>query len=203
VLSSKLGCQVKNFFGSAGALPSKVFVTRHSLLASVRIFPDGVFVARISIQCHNLEAVESLKGARIMDGRELEVAKAFHGHLGPFLVLGLRLGKFALSALRARKHFGIKVTVHCPPQPPPSCMVDGLQVSTGATYGKRNIELIPSDEIVVRFVNTDTNEHLTLRVPESAKEQMATWLKELGEEEASRRVLETENLFEVVEGAYS
>jgi formylmethanofuran dehydrogenase subunit E len=82
-------------------------------------------------------------------------------------------------------------------------MVDGLQVSTGATYGKRNIELIPSDEIVVRFVNTDTNEHLTLRVPESAKEQMATWLKELGEEEASRRVLETENLFEVVEGAHS
>ena len=32
---------------------------------------------------------------------------------------------------------------------------------------------------------------------------MATWLKELGEEEASRRVLEAENLFEVVEGAHS
>lgn len=115
-----------------------------------------------------------------MDERELEAAKAFHGHLGPYLALGLRLGEFALSVLKAKKHFGIKVTVHCPPQPPPSCMVDGLQISTGATYGKRNIELVPSDEIVVQFVNTDTNEHLTLRVPESVREQMATWLKELG-----------------------
>ena len=138
-----------------------------------------------------------------MDERKLEAAKAFHGHFGPYLALGLRLGEFALSALKARKHFGIKVTVHCPPQPPPSCMVDGLQISTGATYGKRNIELVPSDEIAVQFVNTDTNERLTLRVPEFVREQMATWLKELGDEEAFRRVLEAENLFEVVEGAHS
>lgn len=132
-----------------------------------------------------------------MDERELEVAINFHGHFGPFLALGLRIGEFALTNLKARKYFGIKVTVRCPPQPPPSCMIDGLQISTGATYGKRNIELIPSDEIVVHFVNTDTGDKLTVRVPQEVKEQMSVWLKELGEQEASKRVLETDGLFEV------
>ncbi|MCS7187407.1 MAG: formylmethanofuran dehydrogenase subunit E family protein [Armatimonadetes bacterium] len=137
-----------------------------------------------------------------MDERELEAAIKFHGHFGPFLALGLRLGEFALTHLKARKHFGIKVTVHCPPQPPPSCLVDGLQVSTGATYGKRNIELIPSEEIVVQFVNTDTGGMLTVRVPKDVREQLSTWLKELGEGEASKRVLETDGLFEVIESAH-
>lgn len=137
-----------------------------------------------------------------MDERELEAAIKFHGHFGPFLALGLRLGEFALTHLKARKHFGIKVKVHCPPQPPPSCLVDGLQVSTGATYGKRNIELIPSEEIVVQFVNTDTGGMLTVRVPKDVREQLSTWLKELGEGEASKRVLETDGLFEVIESAH-
>ncbi|MGQ9462006.1 MAG: formylmethanofuran dehydrogenase subunit E family protein [Candidatus Fervidibacter sp.] len=137
-----------------------------------------------------------------MDERELEAAKAFHGHLGPYLTLGLRLGNYALKTLRARKHFGIKVIIHCPPQPPPSCMVDGLQISTGATYGKRNIELIPSEEIVVQFINTDTEERLLIRVPERVKENLSSWMRGLGEEEASRRVLEADDLFEVVEGAH-
>ncbi|MCS7265626.1 MAG: formylmethanofuran dehydrogenase subunit E family protein [Armatimonadetes bacterium] len=138
-----------------------------------------------------------------MDKRALEAAIEFHGHFGPFLALGLRLGEFALTKLKARKHFGIKVSVHCPPNPPPSCLVDGLQISTGATYGKRNIELVPSDEIVVRFVNTDTGEKLTLQVPQQVREQISTWLKELGEHEASRRALEAEGLFEVIESAHS
>ncbi len=138
-----------------------------------------------------------------MDERKLESAINFHGHFGPFLALGLRLGEFALTKLKARKYFGIRVTVHCPPQPPPSCMVDGLQVSTGATYGKRNIELVPSEEITVHFVNTDTGEKLTVRVPQQVREQMSTWLQEFGEHEASRRVLEADGLFEVIEGAHS
>jgi formylmethanofuran dehydrogenase subunit E len=138
-----------------------------------------------------------------MNERELEIAKAFHGHFGPFLALGLKLGEFALSSLKARKHFGIKVTVHCPPQPPPSCMVDGLQITTGATYGKGNIKLVPSEEIIVQFVNADTGGRLTLRVSQAMRKQIESWLKELGEEEASRHILSSENLFEVIESAYT
>ncbi len=133
-----------------------------------------------------------------MDEKTLEMAVTFHGHLGPYLALGLRLGVLALVRLKARKHFGIRVIVHCPPQPPASCLVDGLQVSTGATYGKRNIELHPADDIVVHFVNTDTNDQLTVQVPATARERMAAWLKELGEEEAARRTLTEDGLFEIV-----
>lgn len=134
-----------------------------------------------------------------MDERELTTAATFHGHLGPYLALGLRLGRFALMTLNARKYFGIHVIVHCPPQPPPSCMVDGLQVATGATYGKRNIEIVPSDHIAVQFLNTDTRQTLTVRVPDEVRQQMTVWLKELGEEEAVQRVLTADGLFEVIE----
>ncbi|MFA4045041.1 MAG: hypothetical protein HZRFUVUK_001850 [Candidatus Fervidibacterota bacterium] len=120
---------------------------------------------------------------------DIEFARAFHGHLGPFLALGMLIGAHAMKLLNARKYFGVKVIVHCPPKPPASCMLDGIQLSTGATYGKRNIELIPSDEIKVEVSNTDTGQCVHVLVRSQAVERMLSWLKELGEEGAAMRVL--------------
>ncbi|MFA4029568.1 MAG: hypothetical protein GDYSWBUE_000724 [Candidatus Fervidibacterota bacterium] len=134
-----------------------------------------------------------------MSENELEFARSFHGHLGPFLALGVLMGRYALELLNARKYFGVRVTIHCPPKPPQSCMVDGLQISTGATYGKGNIELVPSDEIAVDFVNTDTNEKLRMLVGEDAIGKMREWLKELGDEGAARKVISCgEKLFQLL-----
>lgn len=134
-----------------------------------------------------------------MSENELEFARSFHGHLGPFLVLGMLIGRRALELLNARKYFGVRVAIHCPPKPPQSCIVDGLQLSTGATYGKGNIVLIPSDEIAVDFVNTDANKSLRVVVAEDAISKMREWLKELGDEGAARKVASCgEKLFEIV-----
>lgn len=131
----------------------------------------------------------------------LEEARRYHGHLGPWLVLGLRIGQVALERLRARKHFGVEVRVECPPQPPPSCLVDGLQFSTGATYGKRNIELLPAEKVRVVVRNRDTGETLEFRLVEGVPEQLAAWLQAEGDEAASRRVWACEDgeLFRVTE----
>jgi formylmethanofuran dehydrogenase subunit E len=118
---------------------------------------------------------------------DLEEARRFHGHLGPWLVLGLRLGQTAMERLEARKYFGVRVRVEVPSQPPPSCLVDGLQLATGATYGKRNIELIPADEVRVVIQNTDTQEALEFRLPPGLPERFADWLAAEGDEAASRR----------------
>lgn len=69
----------------------------------------------------------------------LDMAVHFHGHLGSYLVVGLRLGYFGLRIMDLPGYFGLWVRSYTMQQPPQSCMTDGLQVSTGCTLGKGNI----------------------------------------------------------------
>jgi formylmethanofuran dehydrogenase subunit E len=64
----------------------------------------------------------------------------FHGHLGPFLVLGVKAGLLANSLL-GKDCFEMKAIVVTESSPPTSCFVDGVQFVTGCTMGKRNIKL--------------------------------------------------------------
>jgi formylmethanofuran dehydrogenase subunit E len=98
---------------------------------------------------------------------ELARAVEFHGHLGPYVVLGLKIGDFAIQELGSQKHFGTKVEVFCTPEPPVSCVVDGLQYSTGCTLGKRNISLEDGPGITVNVTNTDTGRTLKIAVDEA------------------------------------
>jgi len=68
----------------------------------------------------------------------------FHGHLGPWLTVGALVGQDALKRLETRGQWLIEVVCYLPPdkqRPAPSCMLDGLQVTTGATMGKCNLHL--------------------------------------------------------------
>ena len=78
-----------------------------------------------------------------------ELAK-FHGHLGPFIVLGYRMGRYALHYFDENP-FALHATVSCSGQPPESCLIDGVQIGSGCTYGKRNIELLVSPDVYVIF----------------------------------------------------
>lgn len=92
----------------------------------------------------------------------LKEAVRFHGHLGPYLVLGLLAGKYALKKLKAKKYFGIVVFVRGATQKPKSCFIDGLQLSTGATCGKGNIQKSAGKELKVLFRNLDNNKRLNM-----------------------------------------
>lgn len=92
----------------------------------------------------------------------LKKAVEFHGHLGPYLVLGLLMGKLAVSLLKCKKHFGIKVLVTGATEKPKSCLIDGLQLSTGCTYGKGNIEKIKGRIIQVLFSNLEDKKRLVV-----------------------------------------
>ena len=63
----------------------------------------------------------------------------------------------------AKGYFDVEVVAEGPfAKPPTSCFLDGLQVATGATWGKRNIESIEKDteDFVVRVKNTRTTKSL-------------------------------------------
>ncbi len=73
----------------------------------------------------------------------IERAIEFHGHLGPFLVLGIRMGLLALRELSSSGYEGIEALVKTGNTPSLSCLLDGIQVSTGCTMGKGNIATVP------------------------------------------------------------
>lgn len=67
-----------------------------------------------------------------------EWAFEFHGHRCPFMPIGYRMGKLALEKLgieRERDH-GFFVFPELGEGHPQTCMMDGIQAATGATYGK-------------------------------------------------------------------
>lgn len=80
----------------------------------------------------------------------IEDLAAFHGHLGPYIVLGYRIGRYVKEHF-CGDPFQMKATVFCDGMPPQSCLADGVQIGSGCTLGKRNIEIVSSSEIKCEF----------------------------------------------------
>jgi formylmethanofuran dehydrogenase subunit E len=86
----------------------------------------------------------------------------FHGHLGPFLVLGLRAGLLANSML-GKDCFKMSAVVATDPNPPYSCLIDGVQFVTGCTMGKGNIKFRKSKNTYMLFLKGEKKLKLSLR----------------------------------------
>ena len=71
----------------------------------------------------------------------------FHGHLGPYVVLGYRAGMYARELLESPGYFDLTVEVVCPLATPRSCFLDGVQLGAGCTVGKRNLTVIEGSAI--------------------------------------------------------
>lgn len=81
----------------------------------------------------------------------LDKAAEFHGHLGPFLAIGVRMGLLAKRTLRSDGFRDLNVIVNTGDNPPLSCVVDGIQVATGCTLGKGNIAVRNLGKILAVF----------------------------------------------------
>jgi formylmethanofuran dehydrogenase subunit E len=66
----------------------------------------------------------------------------FHGHRCPFMPLGFRMGQLALAALGAKREpdHALHVIAELGEGHPQTCLMDGIQIATGATFGKTLIE---------------------------------------------------------------
>jgi len=104
---------------------------------------------------------------------------AFHGHLGPFLVLGAKAGLLANSLL-GKDYFKTKAIVMTNPSPPNSCFVDGVQFTTGCTMGKGNIKLRKGKDVSVLFSKDGKKLRLKL------KKEMLKSIESISSEEATK-----------------
>ena len=118
------------------------------------------------------------------DFPELEGLRRFHGHLGPYVVIGLRVGQYALQRVHGQSHFGVEAEVHCAGQTPESCLLDGVQFSTGCTMGKRNLIHTLGHPVQIHLRNRETGEEVVLGLNEEMVGEAVRRMRELGEDDA-------------------
>ena len=104
----------------------------------------------------------------------IEKGAEFHGHLGPFLVLGIRTSLIGLRELDASRKFGqLSVTARLKLSVPFSCLIDGIQVVTRCTVGNRMLKLEESQRgMVVHFRLRNSDKALTVHVNHGAVEYL-------------------------------
>jgi len=98
----------------------------------------------------------------------LSKAEEFHGHMGPFLVIGVRMGLIGIRELGAKRNDEeLYVTAMVKASVPFSCFVDGIQVATHCTIGNRKLRLKRSSGIAARF-ELQNGGQVTVRVNPAA-----------------------------------
>jgi len=129
----------------------------------------------------------------------IKKAADFHGHLGPFLVLGVRMGLVGVRELGAKENADkLRVTVMSKYSVPFSCIIDGIQVATKCTIGNKKLRVKNSSGIAAKFelqnrrcvsvaVNPVTFNKLKKKLPENVSsgelQELAQLVASMPEEE--------------------
>jgi formylmethanofuran dehydrogenase subunit E len=127
---------------------------------------------------------------------EMLALKKFHGHLGPYAVLGYRMGLLA----RHRYPERIYAIVHSGTKRPLSCLADGVQMSSCCTLGKSNITVMEDGEARVEF--SDGHTHLEFVTLPEIRTEVDTKCTHANEEEMALRLYQArdEELFLITAG---
>jgi predicted SnoaL-like aldol condensation-catalyzing enzyme len=89
------------------------------------------------------------------------------------------MGMIGLRAAEAKGYFDVEVTCEGPlAKPPQSCFLDGVQVATGATLGKRTLQWVQADRLTVRIKNTGTGKIVVLRPTPALLDLLASFKPE-------------------------
>jgi len=127
----------------------------------------------------------------------LEKIKEFHGHIGPYAVLGYKMGKIANEKI-GKDPFSKTAVVYTDTKPPLSCLIDGIQLSSRCTLGKANIEIIKSDELKAEFTNKQ-QEKILIKLKPKIRQEIDSKVNKDNMIEYSKKYFEMNNsdLFEI------
>ncbi len=122
----------------------------------------------------------------------------FHGHLGPYAVIGYRMGVLANKNLGSDP-FEKKATVWTGTTPPLSCIVDGIQFSSGCTLGKGTITIKHDRVPQVQFCSKQ-GQQLTIKLLPHIQQEIDTTVTDDSIVEYAERLFEKpdQELFEII-----
>ena len=102
----------------------------------------------------------------------LKQIEKFHGHLGPYVVLGYKMGEIANKIL-GKDFFSKKATVFSGISPPLSCIIDGVQISSGCTLGKGNIK-VNNDGLAKTQFSDNNGKKIEITLKSNIKNELDT-----------------------------
>jgi formylmethanofuran dehydrogenase subunit E len=110
----------------------------------------------------------------------IEFARQLHGHIGPYLVIGIRMGAAAKKALNIKdtEETHLRAEVAVPLYPPFSCLLDGIQVSTTCTIGNQRLQFKNSKTIEATFVVEETGKIVKITLNKKFREILEEKKKE-------------------------
>lgn len=128
----------------------------------------------------------------------LKHIEKFHGHLGPYVVIGYKMGEIANKKL-GYDSFSKKAIVWTGTTPPLSCIIDGIQISSGCTLGKGNITIYSEEIPKVQFSN-DNGKRVEVRLKEDIQNEITTKVTEENIVSYSERLFykSDQELFEII-----
>ncbi|MBN1763765.1 MAG: nucleoside hydrolase [Sedimentisphaerales bacterium] len=106
------------------------------------------------------------------------IMNELHEHLGAYSVIGVKMGLYAMELLNAPQH-EMQVVSHVPPQPPVSCLNDGIIVATGCTPGRALFSQGPIDPNEVKVSFTYNHRTITLALKDKYRHEIQKNIKNL------------------------
>ncbi len=103
-----------------------------------------------------------------------EEAIAFHGHLCPGLVLGIRMARAGCRevGLERRRSAGKGLVVFVEID---RCATDAIQALTGVSLGRRTLKHLDYGKMAATFVNVDTGAAVRVAARDEARQHATEW----------------------------
>ena len=125
-------------------------------------------------------------------GNELLIKEAakLHGHMGPFLVIGVRMASLAKRILNLEEESSqLRITLQVPLYTPFSCTIDGIQATTKCTVGNQKLMIKRSAKRIEACFKLDSSKILRISVNEKILDELTENISEgVASEELARRV---------------
>lgn len=147
--------------------------------------------------------MKSKMAAEKVSRKELDYAVRLHGHLGPFLVIGVRMGKLANGMFGGNEEEDskIQVTIRVPQTTPFTCTIDGIQSSTHCTIGNQRLTVRNSDgEISGSFELRNSKRIVTISLKPKVMKDLMNYFKDGAKsEELAKKVasMSSQKLFAI------
>ena len=121
----------------------------------------------------------------------LQTATELHGHFGPFLTIGVRMGLLGLQRLGVKPgDQRLHTTVMLRYSAPISCILDGIQATTKCTIGNTRLTWKESRQISATFQLKGSKQRLTVRVNPSIVNGLLKRLSGHPTDKATRMIAE-------------
>lgn len=123
--------------------------------------------------------MRATKRSREQDLAELlKEAASLHGHFGPFLTLGVRMGLAGLRELGVKPgDTRLHIEAALEYVLPFSCMLDGVQTATKCTIGNQRLSWKESRELNAMFLLENTGRQIEVKVNQTLIRELSRKLE--------------------------